>query len=246
MPESLSVPFFEALLPGGIGYGTNVLVEFGPDSLWQEASITLTAQALRQAAKAEYHTFMRYPQKVRDSLSRLGLELEKCEKENFFRILDSYSAQTGLGPGKPAATSNLMWLISQSLKLSDWSIDMAQVLKAGAEEEDKRWLHVDDNTGVLLHYNEEKAVIDYFRTRIIPVTSARETVAVNSFLEGSASPSFMKQLENLYDIILDFKSEEKEGRLHHYTRARVVRGQAHDSRWHELAVGDNGEVQFKS
>ncbi len=223
-----------------------MLVEFGPDSLWQEASVTLAAQALRKAAKAEYHTFMRYPQKIRDSLSRLGLELEKFEKENFFRIIDSYSAQTGLGSGKPAATSSLMWQISQSLKLSDWSIDMAQVLKAGVEEGDMRWLHVDDNTGVLLQYNEEKAVVDYFRTRIIPITSARESVAVNSFLEGSASSSFMKQLENLYDVILDFKSEEKEGKLHHYTRARIVRGRAHDSRWHELAIGDNGEVQFKS
>lgn len=246
MPETLSVPFFEALLPGGIGYGTNVLVEFGPDSLWQEASVTLVAQALREGAKAEYHTFMRYPQKIRDSLSRLRVELEKCEKGNFFRMIDSYSAQTGLGSGKPAATSSLMWNISQSLKLSDWSIDMAQVLKGGVEEEDRRWLHVDDNTGVLLQYNEEKALIDYFRTRIIPITNVRETVAVNSFLEGSGSPSFLKQLENLYDMILDFKSEEKEGKLQHYTRARIVRGRAHDSIWHELAIGDNGEVQFKS
>ncbi len=222
-----------------------MLVEFGPDSLWQEASVTLAAQALRQAAKAEYHTFTRYPQKIRDSLSRLSVELEKFERENCFRIIDSYSAQTGLSSGKPVATSSLMWNISQSLKLSDWSIDMGQVLKTGVEEEDRRWLHVDDNTGVLLQYNEEKALVDYFRTRILPITTARETVAVNSFLEGSASPSFMKQLENLYDMILDFKSEEKEGRLSHYARARVVRGRAHDSSWHELAVGDNGEVEFK-
>ncbi len=236
----------EALLPGGIGYGTNVLVEFGSDSLWQEASVTLAAQALRQAAKAEYHTFTRYPQKIRDSMSGLGLEVEKFEKENSFRIIDSYSAQTGLSSGKPETSSNLIWAISQSLKLSDWSIDMAQIMKAGVEEEDKRWLHIDDNTSVLLQYNEEKAVENYFRTRIIPTTHARETVAVNSFLEGSASPSFMKQLENLYDVILDFKSEEKEGRLNHYARARIVRGRAHDSRWRELAVGNNGEVEFKN
>ncbi len=223
-----------------------MLVEFGPDSLWQEASVTLAAQALRQGARVEYHTFTRFPPKVRDSMSGLGLEVEKLEKENSFRIIDSYSAQTGLAPGKPEGSTNLIWAISQSLKLSEWSIDMAQILKAGVEEEDKRWLHVDDNTSILLQYNEEKPVMDYFRTRIIPTTHARETVAVNSFLEGSASPSFMKQLENLYDMILDFKSEEKEGRLHHYARARVVRGRAHDSRWHELAVGDNGEVQFKN
>lgn len=245
MPGTIGVPFVEALVPGGIEYGTNVLVEFGPDSLWQETTVTLTAQALRHAAKAEYHTFMRYPEKIRDSLSRLGLELEKFEKGNSFRIIDSYSTQTGLSSGKPEASSNLSWATSQSLKLSDWSIDMAQILKAGVEEEDKRWLHIDDNTSVLLQYNEEKALIDYFRTRIIPTTYARETVAVNSFLEGSGSPSFIKQLENLYDVILDFRSEEKEGALHHYARARVVRGRAHDSRWHELAVGDDGEVQFK-
>lgn len=86
----------EALLPGGIVYGTNVLIEFEPDSLWQEASVTLAAQALRKAVKTEYHTFMWYPQKIRDAFAKLGLEIEKLEKDNLLRIFDSYSAQTGM------------------------------------------------------------------------------------------------------------------------------------------------------
>ena len=243
MPEALRIPFVEALFPGGIEYGTNLLVEFEPDSLWQEASVTLAAQALRKAAKTEYHTFMRFPQKIRDPLARLGLEVEKLERDELLRIIDSYSAQTGLGLGKHE--KSIRWTISQSLKLSDWSIDMAQVLKAGADEGDRRWLHIDDNTSVLLQYNEEKAVIDYFHTRIIPITHVRDSIAVNSFLVGSASASFIKQLESLYDVIVDFRSEEKEDRIRHYVRGRLMRGRSYDSRWHQLNVLENEEVELK-
>ncbi len=123
---------------------------------------------------------------------------------------------------------------------------MAQLLKAGAEEEDRRWLHIDDNTSILLQYNEEKAVIDYFRTRINPITQVRDSVAVNSYLVGSASTSFIKQFESLYDVLVDFKSEEKEGKIDHYVRVRLIRGRSCDSRWHLVTVLDNGEVQFRT
>jgi hypothetical protein len=71
-----------------------------------------------------------------------------------------------------------------------------------------RWLHIDDNTGVLLQYNQEKTIIDYWRTRK-GTTRVAEEVALYSFLKGVASDAFYNQIEFLCDGIVDLKKKRK-------------------------------------
>ncbi len=42
---------------------------------------------------------------------------------------------------------------------------------------------------------------------------------------------------------MDFKTEEKEGKMENSLRIRVMRGKRFDSRWHQLQLHDNGEVR---
>jgi KaiC/GvpD/RAD55 family RecA-like ATPase len=163
------------------------------------------------------------------------LGVTELESKGIFEIEDSYTPQTGLGPSETAAE----W--TQSLKVSDWSIADAKLLKAQLHDEDKGWLHIDDNTGVLLQYNQEKAIIDYQRTRK-GTTKAAEGVDLNSFLKGVASDAFYNQMELLFDGIIDLKREERGPEIEHYIRLRIMRGKRHDSRWHLLRLTDNGEV----
>lgn len=230
-------PFLKELVPGGFEFGSNLLVEFDSDSVWYETSLTIAAHALRAGIKVDYHNFQHTPSDIRKAFDRRGLDVKKLEDNDMLWIVDSFTVQTG------ADTSQDQSEVTQvSVKLSDWSIALARDLKAGISETMKRRLHIDDNTGTLLQYNEEKAIIDFWRTRYIPYSRARECVNIYSLLTNVASTSFYKQYESLSDGIIDFKSEERENELQHYVRIRSLRGRGCDSRWRKLRLSDNGEV----
>jgi len=230
-------PFLKELVPSGFEYGSNLLVEFDSDSVWYETSLTIAAHALRAGIKIDYHNFQHTPSDIRKALDRRGLDVKKLEDNDMLWIVDSYTLQTGLDTSKDQTD-----VTQVSVKLPDWSIALARDLKTGISETMKRRLHIDDNTGTLLQYNEEKAIIDFWRTRYIPYSRARECVNIYSLLTNVASTSFYKQYESLSDGIIDFKSEERENELQHYVRIRSLRGRGCDSRWKKLRVSDNGEV----
>ena len=72
MEESVGLPALDEMLPGGLRFGANYLVEFEPQSLWYEMSPTLCAQALRLGIRMDYHTFTHLPEDVRRQLQGFG------------------------------------------------------------------------------------------------------------------------------------------------------------------------------
>lgn len=242
MSGTITLPILNELVQGGIGYGSSLLIEFTPDSIWYETSLTLVAHALRDGIRADYHTFQHAPGEIRNALLRLGLGVNQLERQDALRIIDSYTVQTGLSVPEASGKSRVPRHYSESLKLPDWSIANAQRIKSGVPEEDKRRLHIDDNTGVLLQYNEEKVFIDNWRTRHRPHTQVQEVVLFNSLVAGVSSDAFTKQFESLSDGLIDFKTQETGGQIEHLFRVRTMRGRPHDSRWRKLRLLDNGEV----
>jgi KaiC/GvpD/RAD55 family RecA-like ATPase len=236
--SNLKIPILEQLVPGGFEYGQLLLVVYDPDSLWYETSLTIAAQGVRSGVRVEYHAYEHLPDKIREAFTSLGVNVKKLEEEDTLRILDSYTVQTGLSSTERHSKSKIP---VQPLKLSDSSIEFAQLMKAGIPEVDKKWLHIDDNTGIQLQYNDEKTVMTFTRTRIPSWVKARETTIVNSLVNGITSDSFYKQYLTLYDGIIDFKNQERE-ELEHLIRVRLIRGKSCDSRWHRLKILDNGEV----
>ena len=239
LPISLSI--LRRLFPSDIPYGVAFLVEYGPDSIWYETSLTIAAQGLKEV-KTEYHTFDHDPAQIREALAKLGIDVAEKERERMLNVIDSYSAQIGLGAPEGPKES----VIRQSLKISDWSIAVAQDMKgtANMELEHVQHLHIDDNFSVLLRYNEEKTIVDWVRPRGLPQMRSYKELWLLPLATRIASDSFYRQLELVCDGILDFKSEEKEGQVTHYLRVRTMRGKPFDSRWRKLRLSEQGEVSF--
>jgi KaiC/GvpD/RAD55 family RecA-like ATPase len=238
---NLFLPIFERILPDGVEFGTNLLVEFEPDSAWYEASLTLAAQALRSGHKALYHTFQHPPADVEHDLKKLGLDLTKLQGDGFFQILDSLAVQTGgLNPVSQEEP------IAKSLKIPDLSISAAQVIRKGRDEgipeEEKWWVHVDDNTAIITRYNPENNVLDFWRTRHFPFSRLFQEITFYSMLKGTVSETFLSQVEAISDGIIDFKREDKEGEVVQLFRVRRMRGRKFNSRWQQLNVSETGEV----
>ena len=127
MVNNLDIPILKELVPSGFAYGQLILVVYDPDSLWYETSITIAAQGVRSGIRVEYHTYEHVPDKIREAFSSLGLDVKKFEEEDRLRILDSYTVQTGLGSPERSSKSKIP---IQPLKLSDSSIEFAQLIKA--------------------------------------------------------------------------------------------------------------------
>ena len=241
MPTPLSIPIFERLLPEGVEFGTNLLVEFGPDSAWYEASLTITAQALKKGHKAIYHTFQHPSDDVEHDLTKFGLDPAKLREDGLFQLLDSLAVQTGgLNPVDQEDP------IAKSLKIPDLSISAAQSIKKereeGIPEDAKLWVHVDDNTAIMTRYNPEINVLDYWRTRIVPFSRPYQSITFCSILNGTVSQTFSSQFETINDGIIDFKCEDREGEVTHYARVRKMRGVKFNSRWQRLKISETGEV----
>jgi KaiC/GvpD/RAD55 family RecA-like ATPase len=234
MPDYIDLPLIKSLIPPGIEFGSVLLVEFAPDSIWYEVSQTIAAQAARNNIGSEYHCLIHDPNEIREAINKHGVDAAKLERDDGLRIIDDYTAQVGLLK-KPEINRET------SLKVADWSILATLKLKS-AGESDKRRLHIDDNTSVLSRYNKENEIVDYWRTRLIPISRTLEQVMIHSLVTGVHSEAFYNQLESWHDGIIDVKNKEREGELEHFIRVRIMRGCEYDSKWHRLQRGDNGEI----
>ncbi len=249
MTGSLAFPILNPMIPGGLRYGGHYVVEYDSDSPWYETSLTITAEALRQGVRTEYHVFIHPPDHIRNDLSRLGLDIRQLERNDTFRILDTYDVMTGLAaPEKPEAMSlkGREPFEAHTFDLVHWSSKVEKMIREGVSPDEKQWLHLDDNTSILNHYSEEKLIIDMWRTRFIPYARVRELAMIHSFVMGVASDTFYRNFEALCDGIFDLRSLEEEGRFQHYARARTMRGTTIDTRWRQLQLKDNGRVQVDS
>jgi len=247
LANGLTLPILSDLIPGSFRFGLNLVVEFEPQSLWYETSLTIAAHSLSNGERTDYHTFQHIPGEVIEALGRFGLDVQRLEEEGNFRILDTYTVTTQVGiPERPKIGRPPYQ--TQSAKLADWSISAAQDMKSPSEipGPEKRRLHIDDNTSVLLQYNSEKEMIDVWRTRFVPLARAREDIMIHSLVAGVYSEGFYKQFESLCDGIVDFSSREIGGQIEHEVRIRAMHGRTFDSRWRKLRLMENGQVVLVS
>ncbi len=241
--DELKLPLLDEGLPGGLRFGANYLVEFEPQSLWYEASVTLCAQALRMGIRADFHTFTRPTDEIRGALERLDIDVKRLEKDDTFRIWDSYTVQTGLGKAAMIGKASPRERIDlRSVKIEDWDKGVSDEVGEEVPEVEKRRLHIDDNTSVLLQFNDAKSVVEHFRTLTIPYARKLEIAAIHSLVTGVYPENIYRQFESFCDGVIDFGTREQDEALRNLMRVRSARGGGHDSRWRNLELLGNGEV----
>jgi KaiC/GvpD/RAD55 family RecA-like ATPase len=242
--QGIDLEILGELAPGGFHYGMTCLVEFEPHSLWPETSLSITAEALKKGIKTEYHIFQHTPREVRSALKEMGVDVERCEARGIFRIMDTYTPTTPLAESREGRLEPL--LSGRVPDAGKWADAIRQKMKSGFEEDERKWLHIDDNEAVLLQFSNEEYIVDGWRTTFVPMAKARELLILHALVTGVATDSFYRKREALADAVIDFRAVEEGRKLEHYIRIRTLRGVRFDSSWRRIELFGNNRVRLSS
>jgi hypothetical protein len=244
LSKGVDLEILGELAPGAFHYGMTCVVEFEPHSLWHEVSLSIAAGALKRGIKTEYHVFQYAPQEIRTALKGLGVDVDECERRGTFRIMDTYTPTT---PLKRSAEGRAEPMLSGTVPDADrWGKTIRAKLERGFGEDEKRWLHIDDNEAVLLQFSDEEYVANGWRTTFVPMAKARELLVLHALLTGVASESFYRKREAVADAVIDVRAVEEGRKLEHYIRLRVLRGAKFDSSWRRIELFGANSARLSS
>ena len=256
--ESTEIQLLANLVPDGVKPGTMLLVEFDPDSEWLSVATTITSQFFRKNRHVGYLAMVRPVEDVERWLTALGVDFAPAVQSGHFVIEDWYSATLSGGQlgsidqKSPIFERTSSGLRARSLKVNDLSVEWLKSSKAGPQIYDiiDNWpagsLVIAESFSGMLRFNEEKPFVEWIEARVNPGERKRRGITIQGLVRGLHSDWLYKRMESASDGIIDIRVMERGEESKNLLRFRTLRGQPHDSRWHELQIKSNGEVALSA
>ena len=254
--DRVRVPILSELVPQGIRPGTIFVVEFDPNSQWLAVATTIAARYLQQMGRVGFVTFTRPPEDVKRDLTTLGVDVAMVGKENRLTVDDWYSATLTGGRLESAGGQGGMvepiqgGLRARTLKVSDLSVGYLKSQKEGWQPFDiaETWapgaVIISDCVSEMLRFNEENAVMELFLTRVNPNERKAKRIFLAGLVRGVHTESFYKRFESSADGVIEIRVMEREGEVKNQLRMTSLRGEPHDTHWHDIELKPNGEVRL--
>lgn len=255
--EFFKVPVLEPLIPNGVKTGTILLVEYDPESQWLSIATTITARYILNGSHACPCACVRPREELRSDLSRLGLDVEKSERDGLLRVDDWYSASLSLerGPGRSKFYEVMgegadSYVRVGSLKVSDLSVEWLGLMKDGHPYIVENWppghIIIWESMSPMLRFNEERIFLEWLETRFNPYERSKKRIELQGVTRGVHSDAFYRRIESASDGVIEVRVLERGEEAKNFLRVRSLRGQPHDARWHEVEVSANGEAALKT
>jgi KaiC/GvpD/RAD55 family RecA-like ATPase len=245
------------MVPGGIKPGTMLVVEYDPESQWLSVATTIAARFLESKSHVGYLAMSRPPEAVKLSLSALGVNVTDPEKAGLLAVEDWYSATlTGGRVERQGGHSSLFELVEGnlrvlSLKVADLSVEWLKSSKSGPHpvyDVVDHWppgsLVIVESFSSILRFNEERAFMEWMESRVNPGERKRGSITIQGFVRGIHSDQLYKLVENAGDGVIDLRVLERGEEMRNALRVRSLKGQPHDSRWHEIEIKPSGEARL--
>jgi KaiC/GvpD/RAD55 family RecA-like ATPase len=258
MSERVTIPLLDKLIPGGVRVGSVFVVEYDAQSQWLSVAVTIVAGYVKSGGRAGYVSSTRPVDDVKRDLAALGLDPSSAQNSDRLTIDDWYSATLTGGRLESGGGHTEMFEPIQgggrirSLKVADLSVSWLKSQKEGWQPGDvvETWppgvLVVSESASELLRFNEENVVAELFVTRINPHERSARRVFFCGFVRGIHGESFYKRMESAADGVIEIKVVEREDEIKNLLRVTSLKGQPHDSRWHEIQIKPSGEAMLGS
>lgn len=232
-----------------------MLVEYDPDSQWIALATTLAARFYEAGHHVGYLAMTRPVDEVKQGLAALGIDLARAIESERLMVEDWYSASlTGGRLELSDSKADLFEPIPgglrlSSLKVADLSVKWLKTSKAGPHpiyDIVDHWptgsLIVAESCSGILRFNDEKAFVEWVESRVNPEERRRKSVTFQALARGIHSERLYKRMESASDGIIDIRVVERDEEIKNMLRIRSLKGQKHDTRWHELEIQTNGEA----
>lgn len=183
------------------------------------------------------------------ALGTLGVDVNAKEEAGTLRVDDWYSAT--LTPEHSTSEDEAIddkYHKYGSVKIPDLSLGFSQSLKGRqllskwSSEQQLGVLSIAESFSMLLRFNEEKTFLEWFENRNIPLQRKFKRINLWGFGRGLHSEQFYKRLENVTDGVIEVRVMEREDQIKNLVRVTSLKGQPHDTLWHEIEIKGNGEA----
>ncbi len=254
----VDIPLLTQLIPGGIKPATIFGVEFDPESQWFAVAATIAAKTLLENRSVGYLAMARSRNNVLDALSALEINVSATLKEGRLEVQDWYSAT--LTGGRVRTEGGHEGLFEQidggvrvrSLKVSDLSLEWLKWTKLSPEVYERDtvgqthmagWsLLLVESCSSQMRFNDEKAYVEWMESRVNPNERRANRITLQGFVRGVHPEWVYRRMEADWDGVIDIRVMEKEEKAQNFLRIRSLRGQPHDSAWHQIEIKPNGEA----
>lgn len=221
---SVQIPLLAELIEGGVPYGTSFLIEYDADSMYYQILESVVHGLVSAGYLVSFFDYTRFPDEIRRDLRAMGSAIEALEASGNFHLYDGYSTTLGLKSKEPFRFD--------SLKVSDLSLEFLKMTKD--EKAIKRDIGFSDNGSVVLRYNEEKAFVAWYATRVIPRIKIHERISFSAFVSGIHSSYFYKSMEDLVDGVIDIGLETAASETYTKIRMRSFKKGRFESSWRRV------------
>ncbi len=120
----------------------------------------------------------------------------------------------------------------ESLKVTDVSLYFLKMTKG--ESPIRNDVGFSDNGTVMARYNDEKAFLDWYATRVIPRVRLHDRISFSAFVNGVHSEAFYKSIEDMCDGVIDVKFDDSEGTSRTKLRVRAFKAGQFNGSWRRV------------
>ena len=244
--ENIEIPLIAHLIPNGIKRGSNIIVEYDPQSQWIAIATTIVAKWVQSKRQGIYVASMRPREDVLNDLVKLGIDVTASEGANLLRVDDYYSASLGLDTSASLQEEvEGKYARLASYRVSDMSVEFLKYIKTQPAEVTRRMpgeLEIIESFSIFLRYNDEKSFLDFLESRSFPFQRRIKRANLLGFVRGLHTEAFYRRLENAADGLIEIRVLEHNDEVKNFLRIQSLKGQPHDTHKHEIEIKPNGEA----